>query len=138
MVALLYKNRRIAFTFSRLLQEKELEGIPTAFSLSQNYPNPFNRTTVIGYQSPANSHVTLKNYDVLGREVATLVDGRQDAGYYNVTFNAVNMSSGVYFYRIAADKFNSVKKLVLIKQKKLCFFLELVKYIVMTLCRSKS
>lgn len=89
--------------------------IPKEYGLNQNFPNPFNPTTVINYQLPVNSFVTLKVCDVLGREVATLVNGRQDAGYYNATFNAANLSSGVYFYRLQADNFSQVKKLLLLK-----------------------
>ncbi len=93
----------------------ESEGIPRNFVLYQNYPNPFNPTTVIRYQLPKVSHVILKIYDVLGREVATVVDARQNAGYHGTTFNAAGLSSGIYFYRITAGTFTSVKKLVLVK-----------------------
>ena len=89
--------------------------LPTSYGISQNYPNPFNPTTVINYQLPASSFVTLKVYDILGREVATLVNGRQNAGYYNATFNAVQLSSGIYFYRLQAGSFTETKKLVLLK-----------------------
>jgi hypothetical protein len=99
---------------------RNMHPLPSMFALYQNYPNPFNPTTVIGYQLTAVSHVTLKVYDVLGREVATLVDGQQNAGVYNVNFNGSRFASGVYFYRINAvgddgQKFVSVKKLVLMK-----------------------
>ena len=96
-------------------------GIPKSYGISQNYPNPFNPTTVINYQLPVNSFVTLKIYDVLGREVATLINGKQSAGYYNATLNAANLPSGVYFYRLSAvssgqaGPFTQTKKLVLIK-----------------------
>ena len=93
---------------------------PSTFALYQNYPNPFNPTTVISYQLSAASNVTLKVYDILGREVATLVNGQENAGVYKVNFNASRYASGVYFYRITAigknaNKFVSVKKLVLMK-----------------------
>lgn len=85
------------------------------FMLGQNYPNPFNPSTIISYQLPANIFVSLKIYDVLGREVKTFVNGRQNAGTHNVTFNAGNLSSGVYFYRLTAGSFSEVKKLLLVK-----------------------
>ncbi len=89
--------------------------IPSSFKLSQNYPNPFNPTTVISYQLPANSLVSLKVYDVLGREVRTLVIERQNAGTHTVTFDGTGLSSGVYFYSIRAGSFSQTKKLMLIK-----------------------
>ncbi len=89
--------------------------LPTDYDLSQNYPNPFNPTTVIDYSIPKAVHVTLKIYDDLGREVKTLVNENESAGYHYVVFEASTLPSGVYFYRISAGKFTSVKKLVLIK-----------------------
>jgi hypothetical protein len=90
------------------------------YALSQNYPNPFNPTTVINYQIPNDGHVTLKVYDVLGREVKTLVDEARTAGGYTVQFNGASLASGVYFYRvyIAGDdgkNFVSTKKMVVMK-----------------------
>jgi hypothetical protein len=90
-------------------------GLPKVFALEQNYPNPFNPTTVISYQLPVASEVSLKVYDVLGKEVMTLVNGRQAAGAYNYTLNASNLSSGVYFYRLRAGNFVSTKKMMLVK-----------------------
>jgi hypothetical protein len=94
--------------------------VPAGFALYQNYPNPFNPSTAISYELSAKSQVSLKVYDVLGREVATLVDGEQNAGVYKVNFNAAGFASGVYFYRLAAvgnngKTFSSVKKLMLMK-----------------------
>ncbi len=90
-------------------------GVPQSYSLSQNYPNPFNPTTVISYQLPVNSQVTLKVYDVLGREVQTLVDEHQSAGDHWVRFDGTNLPSGVYFYRLQAGTYHNTKKLVLLK-----------------------
>lgn len=89
--------------------------LPKSFSLSQNYPNPFNPTTTINYQLATNSHVTLKVYDLLGREVATLVNENQTAGYKSATFDPHSLSSGVYFYRFEAGDYREAKKLILLK-----------------------
>lgn len=89
--------------------------LPEKFDLSQNYPNPFNPSTVIRYQIPEASYVSLRIYDVLGREVATLVDEAKDAGYYEAVFDASSLSSGMYFYRMQAGEFVSVKKLMVLK-----------------------
>jgi hypothetical protein len=89
--------------------------IPTIFELAQNYPNPFNPATIIRYQLPESSKVTLKIYDILGNEVITLLNEDKEAGIYEVIFNASNYSSGVYFYRIQAGSFVETKKMVLLK-----------------------
>ena len=88
---------------------------PDNFALSQNYPNPFNPSTTIQYTIPKAEHVTIKVYDELGREVTTLLNENKEAGHYNVTFNASNLASGIYFYRISAGSFNDEKKLILLK-----------------------
>jgi dienelactone hydrolase len=88
---------------------------PALFRLEQNYPNPFNPSTTISYQLPANCVVVLKLFDVLGREVKTLVDERQSAGSHSVRFNAGSLPSGVYFYRLEAGTYRDTKKLVLLK-----------------------
>jgi len=88
-------------------------GLPKVFALEQNYPN--NPTTVISYQLPVAGNVSLKLYDVLGREMMTLVNGRQEAGAYNFNLNASNLSSGVYFYRLQSGNFVSTKKMMLVK-----------------------
>ena len=85
------------------------------FHLSQNYPNPFNPTTVISYQLPVISKVQLKVYDVLGREVATLVDEEKPAGSYEVEFNGEGLTSGVYFYHLKAGDSCLIKKMLLLK-----------------------
>jgi photosystem II stability/assembly factor-like uncharacterized protein len=89
--------------------------IPSNYYLSQNYPNPFNLLTTIDYSLPERCNVTLKIYDVLGKEVRILVDKNEDAREYSVDFNAFGLSSGVYLYRIIAGKFADTKKFVLIK-----------------------
>jgi protocatechuate 3,4-dioxygenase beta subunit len=94
---------------------KDNEIVVSNFDLFQNYPNPFNPSTVISYQLPAASKVTLKVYNVLGNEVATLVNSNQNAGKYNVTFNGSGLSSGIYFYKIEAGTFTATKKLILMK-----------------------
>ena len=97
-----------------VLAENE-EEIPKDYSLSQNYPNPFNPCTRISWQSPVSSWQTIKVYDVLGNEVAALVDEYRDAGGYTIEFNASNLASGIYLYRIQAGKFVETKKMILIK-----------------------
>ncbi len=89
--------------------------IPHQFSLKQNYPNPFNPSTVIKYDLPERSRVILKVYDLLGREVAVLVDDMQDAGYKEIEWNASEIPSGVYFYRLTSNNFTALKKMVVLK-----------------------
>jgi uncharacterized delta-60 repeat protein len=88
---------------------------PNDFALYQNYPNPFNPTTSIQYQVSSISKVTLKIYDVLGNEIAVLVNAEKEKGVHTVNFDASNLSSGIYFYRIHAGSFNQVKKMLLIR-----------------------
>jgi hypothetical protein len=90
-------------------------GIPKEYALGQAYPNPFNPSTVIKYELPMQSHVTLSVYNTIGQRVALLIDDQQDAGYREVTFNANELSSGVYFYRLQAGSFVDTKKLLLLK-----------------------
>ncbi len=85
--------------------------IPNSFLLEQNYPNPFNPATVINYQLPMANHVSLKLYDVVGREVATIVNEIKIAGKYSITFNASHLSSGLYFYKLTAGAFSETKKM---------------------------
>ena len=89
--------------------------IPKIFALNQNYPNPFNPTTVISYQLPVTSNVTLKVYNVLGKEVATLVNETKEAGNYTTQFNASQLSSGVYFFKLTSNRFSSIRKMTLLK-----------------------
>lgn len=90
-------------------------GLPDQLSLSQNYPNPFNPTTMISYQLPVSSEVSLKVFDMLGREVATLVNGRQSAGKQEVRFDASGLSSGIYIYRLKSGNEVLTRKMMLIK-----------------------
>lgn len=85
------------------------------YQISQNYPNPFNPTTIIKYQIPQKSTVSIKVFDILGNEVSELVNEKKEAGFHEVNFNADNLSDGIYLYRIQADNFVDVKKFVLIK-----------------------
>ena len=87
----------------------------TKYALEQNYPNPFNPTTTISYSVPKTGMVTLKVYDVLGREVQTLVSQVQNNGNYRVSFNAASMPSGIYFYSLTSENFSQVKKMILVK-----------------------
>lgn len=120
----LVSTRRLKGDGAVTLGEDEITGlklrveeslIPTEFALQQNYPNPFNPTTVIHYQLPSDEHVSLVVYDMLGQEVAALVNDDQDAGYYEVSFSADRFASGVYFYRLVAGTFTSVQKMLLTK-----------------------
>ena len=90
-------------------------GVPEKYSLSQNYPNPFNPTTKIGYDMPTDGKVSLRIFDMSGKEVASLINEVQTAGYYTINFNASNLSSGVYFYSISAGNFTATKKMMLLK-----------------------
>jgi len=94
---------------------EEETGIPTEYSLMQNYPNPFNPATTIRFALPKESHVKLSVYNILGQEVATLVNGFMNAGYHKVTFDATGLNTGMYIYKIQADNFVSMKKMMYVK-----------------------
>ncbi|MDX2128523.1 MAG: FG-GAP-like repeat-containing protein [Chloroherpetonaceae bacterium] len=98
-----------------LLESEVRTLLPTEFALEQNFPNPFNPNTVIAYQLPQSGQVTLKVYDVLGREVTTLVNEPKEAGKYQVNFNAAKLASGVYFYQLKSGNFVQTKKMMLVK-----------------------
>jgi len=89
--------------------------VPGEFSLEQNYPNPFNPATVIQFSLPQTAEVQLKVYDMLGREVATLINEQKSAGSYQVNFDAASLSSGVYFYRIVAGNFVETRSMTFVK-----------------------
>jgi photosystem II stability/assembly factor-like uncharacterized protein len=113
-----YRLKQIDFNgnyeYHALANEVEI-GAPKKFALSQNYPNPFNPYTKINYELPITNYVSIKIYDVNGKEVAQLINQNQKAGYYTVEFNASNLASGMYFYRIQAGEFSATKKMILIK-----------------------
>lgn len=89
--------------------------IVNSYSISQNYPNPFNPITKINYELPITNNVSIKVYDVLGKQVKTLVNEKQNAGSYSVDFNGVNLPSGVYFYRLESGEFSDIKRMILVK-----------------------
>jgi hypothetical protein len=88
---------------------------PSVFLLAQNYPNPFNPSTTINYQLPLQRHVTLKVFDLLGREVATVVDGVEEPGVKSVQFDGRNLASGMYFYQLRAGEFVDTKRFLLLR-----------------------
>ena len=88
---------------------------PTEFILEQNFPNPFNSATAIQYSIPQRGNVVLKVYDILGNEVKTLINEGKDQGVYTINFDANNLASGLYLYRIQASSFFETKKMILMK-----------------------
>jgi len=91
------------------------QNLPLNFRLNQNYPNPFNPTTKISFTTGTAGNVKLTVYDLLGKEVATLLNEKKDAGSYEIEFNANNLSSGVYFYKLETNQFTDIKRMTLIK-----------------------
>jgi len=115
-----YQSATISYDELNVTDVQNENLFPSEFKLEQNYPNPFNPSTVIGYQLPVSGNVTLKVYDVLGNEVATLVNEYKSAGSYEVNFtvgqdSSPDIASGIYFYRLNAGKFVETKKLMLLK-----------------------
>ncbi|MGB5531068.1 MAG: T9SS type A sorting domain-containing protein [Ignavibacteriaceae bacterium] len=105
-----------AFTYDAVTSsENNYDLIPDEFQLFQNYPNPFNPSTKISWQSPIGSHQTLKIYDLLGNEVATLVDENLPAGNYDIDFDASGLASGIYFYQLKSGNYFQSKKMLLLK-----------------------
>jgi hypothetical protein len=100
-------------TIDKLMVSGEV--LPSKYELEQNYPNPFNPTTSIKYSIPNSGNVTLKVYDVLGNEVATLVNEGKERGVYTATFDASQFASGMYLYCLQAGSFTQTKKMILIK-----------------------
>ena len=97
------------------IENTNINTTPTSFLLYQNYPNPFNPSTTIKYSVPNQSIVSLKLFDVLGSEIKTIVNEEKPIGNYEVNFDASNLPSGVYFYRLQAGDFVETKKMVLLK-----------------------
>ena len=113
----IYRLKQIDFdgSYDYSIEVEAEVNVPLEFTLKQNYPNPFNPNTIIRYQLPVSCKVTIKVFDILGNEVATLVNEIKDAGRYEVVFNPISLSSGVYFYKINAGEYTAVKKMLLIK-----------------------
>ncbi|MGK9370184.1 T9SS type A sorting domain-containing protein, partial [Melioribacter sp. Ez-97] len=109
-------DRKMNYEVLNKEENKKTDEVEKGYEIT-NYPNPFNPTTVISYQLPEKNFVTLKVYDILGREIATLIDEYQNAGSYKVEFSAdkYNLSSGIYFYTLKAGKNYVVKKMMLAK-----------------------
>ena len=93
----------------------EVEVVPNQYELSQNYPNPFNPSTTIRFSLPQASQIKINIYNMIGEQVATIADGMYEAGYHKVTFNASNLPSGAYIYRIESSDFVQVKKMILLR-----------------------
>jgi flagellar hook assembly protein FlgD len=108
------------FKISSTTAVEKTATIPTQFDLSQNYPNPFNPTTVINYSLPNNAFVVLKIYDMLGREIRTLVNNEMNAGKYSISWkgednNGNKVTSGIYIYKISAGNYSAARKMVVLK-----------------------
>ena len=95
--------------------EIDVDFTPKEFALFQNYPNPFNPATIISYQIPVSGKVSLRVFDMLGREVVTLVDEVKEAGTYNVSFSGKSFVSGTYFYRFQSGNYVKINKMTLMK-----------------------
>ncbi len=104
----------VEFSNATAFVENEAE-VTLQYSLYQNYPNPFNPSTKISWQTPINGRQILKVYDILGREISTLVDDYKNAGKYEVEFNASSLPSGIYLYRLQAGNFSETKKMILLR-----------------------
>ncbi len=109
------RDVRVRLNIGQVDVQNSSLGLPEKFELSQNYPNPFNPSTKIRFAIPQASNVSLKIFDVLGKEVMTLVNGQRQAGYYDAEFNGANLASGMYFYKLEAGSFVETKRMMLIK-----------------------
>lgn len=108
-------DKILSVTNSSVTDVAETKAAPSEYKLDQNYPNPFNPSTKIAYSIPQNSFVTLKVFDVLGKEVATLVNETKNAGNYEATFDASKLTSGMYIYELKTNNFVQNKKMMLVK-----------------------
>ena len=113
--SILYIDNMSFDSFITSVPEQTADEIPIAFVLSQNYPNPFNPSTTISFTLPLKSFVALKVFDIIGQEVATLVNKELSEGTHIQQWNAVNLASGIYFYRLQVGTFTETKKLVLLR-----------------------
>jgi len=115
---ILYRLKQIdedgGYKYSQEVEVKVMD-IPTEYVLEQNYPNPFNPSTKIDFSIPTDNSVQIKVYNVLGMEVATLLNEHRQAGTHNIEFNASNLSSGIYFYKIISGKYSEIKKMILLR-----------------------
>lgn len=109
-----HANRNFGNTLTVSVADDEKE-LPKVFALHQNYPNPFNPQTKIRFEIPDRAHVVLHVYNLMGQEVATLLDATKEPGRYDVIFDASELSTGIYFYRLNAGNYTSVRKLILVK-----------------------
>jgi len=105
----------VTITGATAVIENKLEGVPSQYKLEQNFPNPFNPSTTIRYSVPEGSNVKIAVYDVSGKEIKILADGYRNAGNYALAFSAVDLSSGVYYYRIITNSFTQTNKMLLLK-----------------------
>ncbi len=102
--------------FNEVTEAEDFGGsVPAAFALEQNYPNPFNPSTSIRFRVPEEGWVTLAVYDLLGREIATVVDGQKAPGSYAVEFDASGLASGLYVYRLTAGSYTQTRKMMLVR-----------------------
>jgi hypothetical protein len=108
-------TNRVEVRLTRQSKFAENNIYPSEYKLEQNYPNPFNPLTTISFNLPEDNNVELKIYDILGKEVKVLLNEDLAAGFYDVQFDATNLASGIYFYKLSAGKYTETKKLQLIK-----------------------
>jgi hypothetical protein len=108
-------NIQIEYTTATGIEGNLTLGVPNVYTLGQNYPNPFNPSTKINFGIPRSGLVTIKVYDLLGKEIATLINEEKQAGYYDIEFNASHLASGAYFYRIQSNDFVETRRMMLIK-----------------------